>query len=207
VVTDQLVRLQQDRGVLAFPCPVCATQISLTDAPSRSNQDARARIPEIDRSANAERNLQTAASTLQGKEATHEFDVFLAHNSGDKPEVVRVADALRRRGLNPWLDKEQVAPGRWFQDVIQQAIPYVKSAAVFIGRRGVGKWEKVELRSFISKCVESDLPVIPVLLPGVQAVPDEFEFLKELNWVKFDDVADVGSLDDLEWGITGRKPR
>ncbi len=137
-----------------------------------------------------------------------EFDVFLAHNSQDKPQVETIAGELKRRGLRPWLDKEQIPPGRWFQDIIQQAITQVKSAAIFIGPSGLGKWQALELRSFISQCVEADLPVIPVLLPGVNNIPEKLLFLKELNWVRFTHkVDDAEALDNLEWGITGKHPQ
>jgi len=135
------------------------------------------------------------------------FDVFLAHNSQDKPQVKVIASELKQRGLNPWIDEEQIPPGRWFQDVIQQAIPHVKSAAIFIGLRGLGKWQTVELRTFISQCVEVNMPVIPVLLPGVDKIPPNLPFLKELNWVSFTNgINEIEALDNLEWGITGCKP-
>ncbi|QDL12497.1 transcriptional regulator, partial [Brasilonema sennae CENA114] len=87
-----------------------------------------------------------------------DFDVFLAHNSQNKPQVKAIATKLKRRGLKVWLDEEQIAPGRAFQDVIQQAISNVKSAAIFIGTEGLGKWQILELRSLISRLVEADIP-------------------------------------------------
>lgn len=136
-----------------------------------------------------------------------QYDVFLAHNSQDKPQVRAVAKELRQRGMKPWLDEDVIAPGRWFQDVIQQAVPDVKSAAIFIGLGGLGTWEAVELRAFISQCVEAHIPVIPVLLPGVNKLPTHLLFLNQLNWVRFTSgIDDVEALDNLEWGITGRKP-
>jgi hypothetical protein len=33
------------------------------------------------------------------------FDVFLSHNSRDKPAVERVAEKLKRAGLEPWFDR------------------------------------------------------------------------------------------------------
>jgi hypothetical protein len=135
-----------------------------------------------------------------------QFDVFLAHNSQDKPQVRAIATKLKDRGLKYWIDEEQIPPGRWFQDVIQQAIPNVKSAAICIGTGGLGKWQAVELRSFISQCVNSDIPVIPVLLPGVKEIPEHLFFLKELNWVNFaNGIEDIKALDNLEWGITGER--
>ena len=137
-----------------------------------------------------------------------DFDVFLAHNSLDKPQVEAVARELKQRGINYWFDKEQIPPGRWFQDVIQKAIPNVKSAAIFIGVNALGKWQMVELRSFISRCVQSDIPIIPVLLPGVNNIPEDLLFLGELNWVRFfQSINEKEALDNLEWGITGKKPQ
>jgi hypothetical protein len=134
------------------------------------------------------------------------FDVFLAHNSEDKPQIEAIAKELKRRELKPWLDKEQIPPGRWFQDVIQEAIRVVKSVAIFIGPHGLGKWQALELRSFVSQCVETGLPVIPVLLPSVDELPKELLFLKELMWVRFTNIDDAQALDQLEWGITGKRP-
>jgi hypothetical protein len=137
-----------------------------------------------------------------------EFDVFLAHNTEDEREVECIGEALRLRGLNPWLDKEQIPPGRWFQDLIQRAIPVVKSAAIFIGPKGIGRWQTLELRSFISQCVERGIPTIPVLLPGATKFPPELLFLQQLNWVRFrKSIDEVEALDDLEWGVTGEHPK
>ncbi len=99
-----------------------------------------------------------------------EFDVFLAHNSQDKPSVIAVANELKKLGVKPWLDGEQIRPGQPFQAVIQQALQDVKSVAIFIGPEGLGRWQAIELRSAISQCVERGVPVIPVLLPLSSAV-------------------------------------
>ncbi len=136
-----------------------------------------------------------------------QFDVFLAHNSQDKPQVRAIANELKRCGLKPWLDEEQIPPGRPFQDLIQKAIQSVKSAAIFIGPQGLGKWQIMELRSLIGKLVEADIPVIPVLLPGVDGIPDDLDFLKQLNWVSFTNgIDDTQALNNLKWGITQEKP-
>lgn len=135
-----------------------------------------------------------------------QFDVFLAHNSQDKSDIRLIAEKLRQRQLNPWLDEDEIPPGRWFQDSIQQAISNVKSAAVFIGLRGLGGFQAVELRSFISQCIEANIPVIPVLLPGVDKFPEHLLFLKQLNWVHFaQGINDIAALDKLVWGITGQR--
>ncbi|ACK67605.1 Tetratricopeptide TPR_2 repeat protein [Rippkaea orientalis PCC 8801] len=135
-----------------------------------------------------------------------EFDVFLAHNSVDKPHVREISNKLRERGLKPWLDEEQIPPGMSFQDEIQKAIPLIKSAAIIIGTQGLGKWQIMELRSLITKFVNLKIPVIPVLLPGVNNIPGDLLFLQELNWVKFEQIDDATAFYRLEWGITQVKP-
>ncbi|MDZ7963136.1 MAG: GUN4 domain-containing protein [Aulosira sp. DedQUE10] len=136
-----------------------------------------------------------------------QFDVFLAHNSLDKPQVRIVANELRRRGLNPWLDEEQIPPGSSFQQEIQQAIPLVNTAAIFIGIQGLGPWQILELESLVQECVENKIRIIPVLLPGVSAIPQNLRFLRRYRFVSFSEqVDDVEAYYLLEWGITGRKP-
>jgi hypothetical protein len=136
-----------------------------------------------------------------------EFDIFLAHNSKDKKEVIKLAEQLKLRDLKPWIDTEQIPPGKFFQEGIAGAIPKVKSAAIIIGPNGLGKWQSLELKTFISRCVEEDIPVIPVLLPGVETFPVNLLFLKELNWVKFsENIEEKEGLDRLIWGTTGKKP-
>lgn len=134
-----------------------------------------------------------------------EFDVFLAHSSKDKAQVEVIGAQLKARGLTTWLDKEQIAAGDWFQDVIQAAIPRARSAAIFLGPGGLGRWEALELKAFLAACVERGTRVIPVLLPGVAAVPDELLFLRQLHAAKFSRLDDSAALDALVRGITGRR--
>lgn len=41
--------------------------------------------------------------------------VFVSHSSHDKPAVLALAEALRQRGFDPWVDKWQIVPG---QDIV-----------------------------------------------------------------------------------------
>ena len=134
------------------------------------------------------------------------FDVFLAHKSTDKPQVRAIANELKKRGFKPWLDEEQIAPGESFQDAIQKAIPQIKSAAICIGRGGLGRWQIIELQTLISQFIERDIRVIPVLLPGVNRIPDNLLFLQQFSWVSFESIDDAAALDNLDWGIRRIKP-
>ncbi|MGJ3248300.1 MAG: toll/interleukin-1 receptor domain-containing protein [Elainellaceae cyanobacterium] len=135
------------------------------------------------------------------------FDVFLAHSSKDKPLIRQIYRQLKARGITPWLDEEEIAPGTQFQDEIQQAIGQIKTAVICIGKGNLGRWQALELKAFISQCVERDIPVIPVLLPGVELIPTNLLFLREFHAVSFHEgIEDERAFFQLEWGITGRKP-
>lgn len=132
-----------------------------------------------------------------------EFDVFLCHNSQDKPEVIEIANQLRSRGIAPWLDQWELRPGFSWQELLESQISHIKSAAVFVGSSGLGPWQKRELRAFLNEFTERDCPVIPVLLPNAPEQPNLPPFLKGMTWV---DGRRSEALDHLIWGITGVKP-
>ena len=169
-ISSEQAKRRKERGHNAINCNVCGEAISLLDHRERLSSTS-SKIKEIDRSADLAREEEAASTVLQGKAATNDFDVFMAHNSSDKTLIQGITAQLKRRGLNPWVDTDQTPPGRWFQDVIQDVIPTVKTAAICLGTHGLGRWQALELRSFISQCVEAGKPVIPVLLPGVTSVP------------------------------------
>ncbi|MDY6899046.1 MAG: TIR domain-containing protein, partial [Cyanobacteriota bacterium] len=208
-VSELQVKRRKERGFEWINCSVCDTKVWLTDSGeecSDIDENETSKVPEMDKFADYECQKETAVSILKGKEETKDFDVFLAHNSKDKSEIEKIAESLKNQGLNPWLDKEQIPPGSWFQEVIQQAIGQVKSAAICIGPNGLGRWQQIELRTFTSRCLEAKIPVIPVMLPGIKEIPSEYFFLRELNGVFFDSIDDDKALDNLIWGITGRRP-
>jgi hypothetical protein len=99
------------------------------------------------------------------------FDVFLSHNSHDKRAVREVWEALRRRGLNPWLDEKELIAGRPWMEALEEVILTVPAAAVLIGRDGLGPWENREMRACLQEFVARNLPVIPVLLAGAPKRP------------------------------------
>jgi tetratricopeptide (TPR) repeat protein len=133
------------------------------------------------------------------------FDVFLSHNSKDKPAVRRIAEALRERGLRVWLDERELIPGRRWIPALEQAIQISNTAAVLVGENGFGPWEQPEYEGSLSEFVGRGLPVIPVLLPGAPEKPNLPLFLKGFTWVDLRQGLTEEGLDRLEWGITGKK--
>jgi hypothetical protein len=149
-------------------------------------------------------NIQTAQSTAE--EMTEQlFDVFLAHNSVDQPQVRVIAKKLRERGLIPWLDEEQINAGNTSLEAIQNGLSQSKSAVFFIGLRGSGKWQgNLELPAIASLVLESKIRVIPVLLPGVQEIPQtsEYLFLKTKTWISLESIDNTEAIEQIQKGIT-----
>ena len=128
---------------------------------------------------------------------TDRYDVFLSHNSQDKPAVEVLARRLEKEaGIKPYLDKWHAIPGKPWIEALGEAILNAKTCAVFIGPGGLGTWEHEETQLAIDRRVnDPSFRVIPVLLPGTERgergrMP---AFLTRTTWVEFRE-----SLDDEE---------
>jgi hypothetical protein len=133
-----------------------------------------------------------------------EYDVFLSHNSKDKQAVRRLAKGVRERGFKVWLDETELIPGRPWQESLEQIIGSVRTAAILIGKDGLGPWEIPEMRGCLLQFVERHMPVIPVLLPGVSKAPELPLFLKEFMWVDLRRGLTKAGIERLGQGIRGK---
>jgi hypothetical protein len=133
------------------------------------------------------------------------FDVFLCHNSEDKPAVIQIAQQLRQNNLTPWLDVWELQPGAIWQIALEQQIECIGAAAVFVGKQGLGPWQSEEIYAFLQEFIHRKCPVIPVMLPDAPQQPNLPIFLRNRHWVDFR-MQDPDPLFQLAWGITGVKP-
>lgn len=114
----------------------------------------------------------------------YEFDVFLSHNSEDKPVIRRLAKALREKfRIEPWLDEEQIRAGERFRLALERGMSESRTAIVAYGPGGVGPWEDEEVDALLSNSVKDGLVVIPVLLPGAPGEPELPLLLSTRNWI------------------------
>lgn len=205
-VLDVAAKRRKERGFIWITCNVCEppVRISLLDREERVKAGRVASISEIDRAVEMQREIQTAASVIQGKIATNDFDVFLCHNSEDKAAVKKVGELLKERGLLPWLDEWELRPGLSWQRLLEKQIQQVKAAAVFVGEDGIGPWQRNELDAFLREFVDRDCPVIPVLLENALKRPALPVFLRGMTWVDFRK-SDPDPLNQLIWGVTGQR--
>ena len=142
--------------------------------------------------------------TLQGKIVTSDFDVFLCHHAIDKPIIKQIGEQLKERGILPWLDEWELRPGLPWQELLEQQIEHIKTAAIFVGKDGIGPWQDQELKAFLREFVQRGCPVIPILLPDAPRKPILPVFLRGLTWVDLR-LRDPDPLQQLLWGITGKR--
>ena len=139
------------------------------------------------------------------------FDIFLSHNSADKPAVEKIAHKLKSAGLEPWLDKWYLVPGKTFQTGLADALRNSAACAVFVGPKGVGDWSREEVLVAQHRAAkEASYRLIPILLPGVE---DPFDYSKlppcltQRTWIDFrvglDDERTLGALINA---IRGKPP-
>jgi WD40 repeat protein len=201
---DLSVRKRQERGFNWMTCGVCDTKVSLLEREEQIPAMAGSQIAEMDRAADSQRDLSAATATLQGKIATGDFDVFLCHNNKDKPKVKEIGEKLKEHGILPWLDEWELRPRMPWQRLLEQQIGQIKSAAVFVGRDGIGPWQHMELDAFLREFVNRGCPVIPVLLPNAPKKPELPIFLRGMTWVDFRK-QNPDPMKRLVWGITGQQ--
>jgi internalin A len=135
-----------------------------------------------------------------------EFDVFLCHNSLDKPIVRELSRRLRERGVRSWLDETGLTAGKPWQAEIVESIAYCRTVAVLIGPAGAGIWQLEEIRLALSEAASLKKRVIPVILPPGELqidvnLPAEFRYLSQRTWVKFGNDLDEDNISKLCKGI------
>jgi TIR domain len=204
------IEVRLAKGLQKVPCLYCDETIDLADDLEVEFQDPRLgqRVREIEEDVATGRSKAVGLTIASAKAAEGEFDVFLAHNSADKHQVEMIGGLLRDRGLNPWLDKWNLPPGRRFAEEIELLLPQTKSVAVFVGKDGTGPWHKMEMYAALELFAQHKRPLIPVLLPGAPREPALPLFIRQIGWVRFvGNTTDREAIDNLVWGITGEHPR
>jgi hypothetical protein len=203
VLPEDLVELRLNRGAATIRCPACEeSEISLVEQPVASTDSA---VIEMNRRADERRDQNAATLQVKGKIETGDYDVFLCHNSRDKEQVRAIGERLKDHGILPWLDIWEIRPGTRWQKELQKIIKSVRSAAVFVGTKGAGPWQELEVESLLGQIAKSGRPLIPVILEGRVGTPRLPAFLNLWHVVDMRQ-PDPDPFEQLVWGITGERP-
>lgn len=112
----------------------------------------------------------------------YKYDAFLCHNSKDKPEVREIDKQLKAKGIRTFLDVSEILGGDSWSIKIVQAIRSSKSAVVFLGKHGLGPYQKKEINRFEGRHFRTSFKVIPVLLKDASA-PENLNLPSDCQWV------------------------
>jgi formylglycine-generating enzyme required for sulfatase activity len=82
--------------------------------------------------------------------------VFLCHASADKPKVRELYRTLKRRGVQPWLDAENLIPGQNWEVEIPKAIISADAIIVCLSPNSVDKegYVQTEIKFALDKAME-----------------------------------------------------
>jgi len=120
------------------------------------------------------------------------YDLFLSYNSADHGIVEVVERKLVDAGLKElFLDRRNLLIDTRWRSMLEKALGSSKAMAIFVGPGEMGSWQQREVDIALDlQSRSSNLPVIPVLLPGCEP---PLGLLGQLTWVDFRSQAlDVG---------------
>jgi ABC-type multidrug transport system fused ATPase/permease subunit len=123
--------------------------------------------------------------------ASETCDVFISYSRLDERHAAEIVSILRAKGLRPFFDRRNLAPGLPWVRALEQAIGAAKAAVVLIGPHGLGNTQQYERElAFVRQSRERTFPVVPVILPETRT-DLSFDFLQVLTWIDFSHVAKV----------------
>lgn len=93
--------------------------------------------------------------------------IFLSYAGLDRGIAAQLAKGLETAGVKVWWDRDGIGWGDHWIDKLEQALSECGGYIIVVGSSGVRRWVKFELTLAMKRHVEQDLPIFPLLLPGV----------------------------------------
>jgi hypothetical protein len=141
------------------------------------------------------------------------YDVFLSHNTADKPAVRHLKECLSSRGIKCWFDEADLQSGSNWMAQMEDGLRQSRCCAIFYGPSGVGPWHEMERQLAQLMAAEAwragqRFGIIPVRLPDAPewrmlALP---QFLRLYTSVDFPSLSDSSALNLLIAGILQEAP-
>jgi len=117
------------------------------------------------------------------------YDVFLSHNTGDKPQVRRLAERLKKAGLRVWFDEWVIRPGDDIYLAIERGLEAARAQVLCLSPAAVGSdWVTLERSTVLFRDpTNAGRRFIPLLLADCE-VPDT---LRRYRYVDFREGTDA----------------
>ena len=111
------------------------------------------------------------------------YDVFLSHNSKDKPRVRKLAEDLRDAGLRVWFDEWVLKPGDDIYLAIERGLEEARNQVLCLSSAALGsEWVALERSTVLFRDpTNADRRFIPLLLADCQ-VPDALRRYKYVDY-------------------------
>lgn len=109
--------------------------------------------------------------------------IFLSHSSEDKPDVRRLAKSLRSKGINVWLDEEEIKVGESISKKIQEGLRDSTYLCIWLTKESIESgWVEKEWLPKIKQEVDENRTVVLPLLAESVILPD---FLADKKYADF----------------------
>lgn len=110
------------------------------------------------------------------------YDVFLSHNSQDKPRVRPLAEKLRAAGLRVWFDEWSIAPGESIPLAIEHGLEQSRTLVLFLSPAALGSnWVSLERSTALFRDpTNTQRRFLPVLLEDC-TLPDILRSFRYLD--------------------------
>src|SRR5215218_3691233 len=98
------------------------------------------------------------------------YDVFLSHNSRDKPRVRKLAEELRAAGLRVWFDEWVIKPGDDIYLAVERGLQAARIQLLCMSRAALdSNWVSLERSTVLFRDPSNvDRRFIPLLLEECQ---------------------------------------
>ena len=131
------------------------------------------------------------------------FDVYISYSRADARHALEIDAFLREKGLRPFFDRRDLAPGLPWVRALEQAMDACRAAIILIGPHGFNNTQQYDRDlALVRQTQDPAFPVVPVFLPETTMDPS-VGFLRTLTWIDFSHVTKLSDApDQLEQLLT-----
>jgi internalin A len=127
-----------------------------------------------------------------GEDEPEEERIFISYAHADREEVLKIHQAIKQAGYDPWIDKYDIAVGEKWERAIEKA---VKNCTLFVACISNNSFDR---RGWIQREINYALEQLPALLPDdifiiplrledtKKTLPERLESLQALNYFEPD---------------------
>lgn len=149
--------------------------------------------------------------TVPDEKMSDKSRVFLCHNTKEKPEINKIRSLLEEREIRTFMDQYNFKSFGLWKEQLKTEIKNFKTAAIFLGKSGLGPWQTREIEMFLCELKQSheNRQIGLVILPGCpdllkDEVVKQWPDLSARQWTDFNQ-SDPDPMESLILGITSHQ--